>query len=180
MKKLLVGLLTLSSITAFASNSICHQKIESMIKKYQQFGKDVVNYEIKTCNEVLNNDDFPPIFDEVTNTKAPKTKSTNACVVIFEFPNNRIQQLAVFDQQNKFILEREYTEAEEQDLHFSISRFGTYEDGIIMTIKDEFIGRKEYIIRAEYYQDTDILHLKKWRARLFGNKYSHDYFVQCK
>ncbi|MEK6707054.1 MAG: hypothetical protein AABZ06_14850 [Bdellovibrionota bacterium] len=185
MKKTLILFAFLFSPSIFAGTAtLCEQKIRSIIEDYRANDLIIKSYVVKNCSSTT--DDMGPVFDENTNTNAPKITESNACAIILDIEGRTLQDLVVFDDINDFSLQRHFDNADNES--YEPSRYGIPTTGTIMFIKSEGRGRDDlgflkhikFITRANYDLNNDVMRILKWKLGWFFNKYSHDYTVKCK
>jgi hypothetical protein len=180
-KIVLVSLLF--STTSFAKTA-CEKRIKEIKKEYAQNGKKINSYTIKNCSKVISDIQSP--FDSNRNTNAPKIYESSACAILATVNNAPVREVLIIDDENEFELLRDFDN--EDKITFGHSRSGNSKTGSISFIKKEgnyiddlgFLNKIRYITRADYDLENNKVRLLKWKLKLFSNKYSHDYTVQCK
>lgn len=174
--------LAIYSATIFASN-ICEQKIPNILLQYSKNNIKVYGYKIKSCTDLAY--DMPPVMNAHAKTNAPTVYQTNACAIILEMAPKSLNHIVVIDDENDFILERDFDQKTPSTI--SQSRFGSRNSGTLLYVKkngdklksDGSLNKIEYITKAIYDAENSQIRLLKWKLGWFFNKYSHDYTVQC-
>lgn len=160
---------------AFAMNP-CEQQLESMLSSYKKIGKTVQSYQVKDCSSIAPAMD--PVFDENTNSDAPEVESSSACAILFSFGESSLPELMVIDRLNNFEVKRHFNN---EDHRLDLSLFGDRESGTILFI--DAMGKNgdiDYITRANYDMQNDLVRLVKWKVGWIFTTYSHDYTLQCR
>ncbi len=184
MKELLIIATVISTINSFANSNKCQEELEQIKNIYSQQERKIESFQIKDCSSIT--DGVGLIMGVNRNTNAPEVYDTNACAIIINLKNSKLQELVVFDTLNNFSLHRRVENSENEN--FSTSRFGDQDTGTILFIKSEgnkgkdeygFLKNTTHITRVNYDLESDTMQLLKWKLGFFSNKYSHDYTVQC-
>ena len=171
------GIISLYSTLGWSA-TLCETNMPKILDAYAKRNRPVSSYQIKSCKKVIPN--LGPVFGERRGRGVPVIQNTDACVVILELGPNYLQNLVVYDPMNDF-----YLNDLSPNPDLDVSRFGDRETGTLLFIEGRQIpGRSrmhDEIIRGDYHFGTDQVHLKKWHSvhAGWGNKYTHDYSVQC-